>query len=304
MRLPDPTLDDAALLALVTELYGGVASGRLEFQPVGGDAWCYRLGPWWVSVRRDRQGHNPRAYEAAHDLREGGLDFVLAPEVGRNGAVVQHLGSRPVIVSRYQSGRPIFPDQATPAQARRVESMVATLHEVHIARDLPRETFELPFAEQLSRGVAGALAGADAVGPYGAAVTRLVRKNIDHLTALDEEMCACQAACRSLQPAFVLTHGEPNRGNVFVTDEGRLLLMDLGELAWGPPERDLSVLPDLGLPRTGDETLLRFYELRWDLGEIAEYVDRFVQPHAGDAEDQGMWQELLLYLPLDGETSD
>jgi spectinomycin phosphotransferase len=130
-----------------------------------------------------------------------------------------------------------------------------------------------------------------------------VRSNIEHLTALDEEMCACQAACRSLQPAFVLTHGEPNRGNVLVTDEGRLLLMDWGDLAWAPPERDLVMRPDLGLPRTGDETLLRFYELRWDLGEIAEYVDRFVEPHAGDAEDQGMWQELLLYLPSHGETS-
>lgn len=299
MRLPDPTLDETALLALVTELYGA-KSAQLQFQPAGGDSWCYRVDRWWVSVRRDRQGHVPQAYEAARDLREGGLDFVLAPEVGRNGAVVQWLGSRPVVVSRYVTGRPIFPDSATPEQALQVERMVAALRHAHVGRDLPREVFEEPFSEQRAAAVAAALAGAEASGPYGTAVTRLVRHNVERLAALEEEMRACQEACRRKQPPFVLTHGEPNRGNVFVTDEGQLLLMDWGDLAWAPPERDLVSRPDVGLPRLGDETVLRFYDLRWILSEIAEYVERFVHPHTGDREDQAMWRELLLYLPADG----
>jgi spectinomycin phosphotransferase len=40
----------------------------------------------------------------------------------------------------------------------------------------------------------------------------------------------------------------------------------------------------------------RFYRLRWDLGEIAEYVARFAAPHAGNAEDDEKWRELALYL--------
>lgn len=299
MRLPDPTLDETALLALVTELYGA-ESAQIEFEPAGGDSWCYRVDRWWVSVRRDRQGHVPQAYEAARDLREAGLDFVLAPEAGRNGAVVQWLGSRPVVVSRYVAGRPIFPDQATPEQAAQAESMVAALHDAHVARELPVEVFEEPFAEQRRTAVARALAGAETSGPYGAAITRLVRHNAERLVALEEEMRARQEACRRKQPPFVLTHGEPNRGNLFVTDEGALLLMDWGDLAWAPPERDLVARPDVGLLRMGDETVLRFYDLRWILSEIAEYVERFVQPHTGDTEDQAMWQELLLYLPADG----
>lgn len=301
MRLPDIKLDETALLALVTELYGA-ESARLEFQPAGGDSWCYCVDGWWVSVRRDRQGHVPQAYEAARDLRDLGLDFVLAPEMGRNGAVVQRLGSRPVVVFRREAGRPIFPDQATPEQAERVESMVAALHTAYVARDLPQETFELPFADELRRAVARALAGAAGGGPYGEAVTRLVRNHSEHLAALEEEMRVCQVACRLQQPRPVLTHGEPNRGNVFVTADGRLLSMDWGELAWAPAERDLVMRPDIGLPAAGDATRLRFYELRWVLSEIAEYVARFTQPHAGDTEDGAMWRELLLYLPIVGET--
>jgi len=300
MRLPDPKLDETALLDLVIELYGAKSS-RLEFQPAGGDSWCYRVDGWWVSVRRDRQGHVPQAYEAARDLRELGLDFVLAPEMGRNGAVVQRLGSRPFVVFRHEAGRPIFPDQATRERAKRVESMVATLHEAYVARDLPQETFDLPFADELRRSVARALAGAAGEGPYGEAVTRLVRNNNERLAALEEEMRACQVACRLQQPRLVLTHGEPNRGNVFVTADGRLLLMDWGDLAWAPAERDFVMRRDIGLPRAGDETRLRFYQLRWVLSEIAEYVRRFAQPHAGDTEDHAMWRELSLYLPVDGE---
>jgi hypothetical protein len=299
MRLPDPALDETALLALVTELYGA-ESGQLEFEPAGGDSWCYRVDRWWVSVRRDRQGHVPQAYEAARHLRESGLDFVLTPEIGRNGAVVQRLGSRPVVVSRYVAGRPIFPDPATPEQATQVESMIAALHQAHVGQELPRERFEEPFAEQRATAVARALAGAEMSGPYGTAVTRLVRCNIERLAALEEEMHACQEECRRKQPPLVLTHGEPNRGNLFLTDDGRLLLMDWGDLAWAPPERDLVSRPDVGLPRIGDKTLLRFYDLRWILSEIAEYVERFVRPHTGDIEDQAMWQELLLYLPAGG----
>lgn len=295
MRLPDPTIDELALLSLVAELYGG-DGGHLDFQPVGGDSWSYRVDDWWVSVRRDRQGHVPQAYEAARDLRESGLDFVLSPEAGRNGEVVQRLGSRAVVVFRHRAGRPIFPEEATLEQAMLAELMVASIHQAHVTRELPRETFRLQFADDLTDAISRAADGAGRSGPYGESVTRLVRRNRGRLASLMEEMRVCQTTCRRRQPRFVLTHGEPNRGNLFVTEDGRLLMMDWGDLAWAPPERDLVMRPDFGLPRRGDESLLRFYELRWVLSEISEYLARFVRPHTGDEEDQAMWQELLLYL--------
>jgi spectinomycin phosphotransferase/16S rRNA (guanine(1405)-N(7))-methyltransferase len=38
---------------------------------------------------------------------------------------------------------------------------------------------------------------------------------------------------------------------------------------------------------------LSLYSLRWDLAEIASYADRFRRPHAGDADDDKSWEELV-----------
>jgi hypothetical protein len=72
--------------------------------------------------------------------------------------------------------------------------------------------------------------------------------------------------------------------------------MDWGDLQFGPPERDWTSLSGLGLNLSVRESFSRFYHLRWNLGEIAEYIARFTTPHSGSVEDADKWQELLLYL--------
>ena len=94
----------------------------------------------------------------------------------------------------------------------------------------------------------------------------------------------------------MLTHGEPNSGNVLRDRSGRLYLIDWGDLTYGPPERDWTSLGDLGIALPAREPFTRFYQLRWDFGEIAEYTARFAAPHVGSAEDDDRWRELLRYL--------
>jgi spectinomycin phosphotransferase len=249
-----------------------------------------------VSVRRDRLGHVPAAYAAACELRERGLDFVLAPERGHNGRVVHPVGGARVVVFAKEAGRPLYPDAASAGQALKVRDMIAALHAHTVATELPAETFDMPFDDELAEGVARAVAGVDEAGPYGARVCALVRANLATIDARRAELSALQHRCRADAGAFVLTHGEPDRGNIMVRPDGSLLLMDWGALEWGPPERDLSSLPDLGLAPSGRAPFLRYYELFWSLGEVAEYVARFTVPHDGNAEDAEKWDELLLYL--------
>ena len=95
----------------------------------------------------------------------------------------------------------------------------------------------------------------------------------------------------------MLSHGEPN-GNAIRARNGRLLLLDWGSAAWGPPERDwwdfAYLLPDVGVrPR-----FQRFYQLRFILSEVAEYTSRFLEDHAGDDDDQRMWGDLCRYVEM------
>lgn len=106
----------------------------------------------------------------------------------------------------------------------------------------------------------------------------------------------CQLACRGDAGGFVLTHGEPAPPNVIVSAEGQLLLLDWGDLLWAPPERDALGLAEVGIDTPGRSHVKRFYELRWVLGEVAEYVARLTDRHEGTAEDAEKRRELARYL--------
>jgi len=94
----------------------------------------------------------------------------------------------------------------------------------------------------------------------------------------------------------VLTHGEPEPPNVIITPDGELFLLDWGDLLHAPPERDALSLRSLGIEPPSRRDVLRFYELRWILSEVAEYVSRFTSPHEGNAEDLEKRRELARYL--------
>jgi spectinomycin phosphotransferase len=288
-------VNTASLGALVAAEYGGTA--RPVFVPgAGGDSWCYRAGDWWVSVRRDRLGHVPAAYEAARELCESGLDFVLAPAPGRDGRVVHDVGGHPVVVFPYVRSS-LHPSPVSSADAAAIAHMVRRLHAASASIELPSERFELPFAEELADGIDIARRGAPETGPFADDVSALVQANEQRLDAWREEMASVSNACRADTGDFVLTHGEPDGGNVMATAGGRLRLVDWGALQWAPPERDLRSLGEVGLPTLGRPHFLRYYELHWILSEVAEYVSRFVHPHAGDDEDEEKRAELLKYLP-------
>lgn len=291
----EPSIDVSALAQLVATEWG--ASDPLQFVPVGGDSWCFAAAPWWISVRRDRGGHCAAAYEVAAGLPARGLEFVLAPVPGRSGAVVAALAHRPVVAFPLVAGDELHPTERSPAHAATLAEMVRRLHEVgNDGADLPRERFTLEFERELDAGLTRAREDCGAYGPYGAAVESLVRSNEVRLEAWRDEMRTVRQRCLEEAGPFVLTHGEPS--NVFVRPDGELLLMDWGTLAWGPPERDWWALVELGIawPATTRPHVRRYYELRWILSEIAEYVDRFTTPHPGDVGDDDKWSELLLYL--------
>jgi hypothetical protein len=83
---------------------------------------------------------------------------------------------------------------------------------------------------------------------------------------------------------------------LIITPDDELLLLDWGDLLIAPPERDALSLRSLGIAPPARRDVLRFYELRWILSEVAEYVSRFTSPHAGDAEDIEKRRELARYL--------
>jgi spectinomycin phosphotransferase len=295
MLLPNPNVDERALARLVVERYGADPD-RLAFTPVGGDGWHYRCPPLWVSVRRDRQAHRPAAYVAARELHDSGLEFVLAPLPDDSGRIVHYLGPWPIVVLPFVEGATLFETDVRPGEVDAISVMCDRLHAARCATPLTAETFEPPFLDELRSGLADAVRAGPHCGPYGVAIRDLITRNRSAIFDRIAEITALAGVCRADPTPFILTHGEPDHGNVLRDTSGRLYLIDWGELQYGPPERDWTSLAELGLDRTVREPFARFYHLRWELGEIAEYTTRFASPHVGNAEDADRWRELLLYL--------
>ena len=294
MLLPNPAVDEWGLGELVRERDGADPAG-LAFAPVGGDGWHYRCPPFWVSVRRDHLGHDPRSYHAAVELAASGLEFVLAPLPDRDGRIVHPFHPFPVVVLPLVEGDTIWGGGGVrPGDWERIAGMVRRLHAATCPALLGREEYALPFADELRDGLEAAERAGPHLGPYGGAIREVVARNRSAIQAMWSEIEQLAAICRADTAPLVPTHGEPGTNNVLRDPNDRLYLIDWGDLKYGPPERDWTSVDEARPPlRPAFE---RFYRLRWDLSEIAEYVARFTAPHAGNAEDDYWWREMELYL--------
>ncbi|MGH7866509.1 MAG: phosphotransferase family protein, partial [Candidatus Dormibacteraceae bacterium] len=112
----------------------------------------------------------------------------------------------------------------------------------------------------------------------------------------------------------VWTHGDPNLDNWLVDPHGNLHLVDWGELALAPPERDLFAFTGHRFPAFWEcyqnargRLLLRldafaFYFYRWTLQEIADYGTRLLFRTGAPSDAAHAWAQLQHYLPVRHES--
>lgn len=300
--LPHFRLNHAALSNFIAAQYEGCGT-ELIFFPLGEDSWSYKAGQLWISVRRDLQGHVPLSYVAAHELHRAGLEFVVAPLIGRNGQIVQLFEGLPVVVFPYLmlSSLATIPTGLLSVGSE-VLGMLQVLHSATVHSRIPSETFSYPFEAKLSSCIATVLQSDPGSGPYSGKLHRLIMRHRTAIRLLRREAARLSRHCINAPGIFVITHGEPSAQNL-LRSGGVLRLIDWGALSMAPPERDLfHVQRTFHTSVSGRAEFFRFYELRWILGEIAEYTEHFILPHTGDLDDEAMWGRLLRYLP-DEESS-
>lgn len=170
-----------------------------------------------------------------------------------------------------------------------VRAMLRELHAVPSEQThARREDFVIQFRDALEDALE---APPPETGPYSARAAALVlraeRQLRGRLRAYDRLVDEVAAL------PLVVTHGEPHGGNIMLAADGwKLIDWDTALLA--PRERDLWHLGDL------DSDALRFYKIRWDLSDIAVYVQRLHAPHTGNADDEKSYRELEALLARAG----
>ena len=252
-------------------------------------------------------GRLEQAFESALSLRrDAGLDFVVAPLPAAGGRVLRRLTGRySLVVHRYLADCQNAQDGEfeTSADRHAVLALLVRLHGAKPARP-PADDFAIPGRAALLAAMHGTGEPWRA-GPYGTRSRDLLACHAADLGALLAAFDELADRVRARGGRMVITHGEPDAGNVLKTPAG-LVLVDWESALLAPPERDLWALAesDPGLldaytAATGtgiDTDALALYRMWYDLAEISCYVRWFRSSHDDTADAAEGWQNLQYFL--------
>ncbi len=231
------------------------------------------------------------ALTTAATLREHGLDWVVAPRRADDERVVVPVG-KAFALSVYPrvDGRAFgWGPYEDPHHRAAVLDHLVVLHATTGCRGAAG-------TDDLGRAlVAGLRALIDDPGPMwddGPFALEAWRLVVDRGASLGALLHRYEGLVGGAdQTRFVVTHGEPHRGNTLMTDTG-VVLVDWDTCLLAPPERDVWLVAgeEPGIlsayeERTGStlETgLLEAYRLRWDLADVASFAADLRAPHDDD----------------------
>lgn len=309
----------------------GIDAVSLAYAPVGfGDHHWTAVDAggrrWFVTVadlaHKSHCGDGPeaafhglrRAMDTAWTLRDQEeLDFVVAPLRTAGGDTVRRLGaSHALSVFPFMDGAPGgFGQTLTPQERGMVVDMLAALHRSAPPASAPLLRPDLSVRSRLEKAL-DELGRPWEGGPFAEPARALLSGCASgfrrRLEEFDRRVAEVGRRCEDP----VVTHGEPHPGNL-LHPEGRCLLVDWDTVGLAVPERDLWMVAtepddlaryiDAG-GRRPDPSALALYRLRWDLEDVALFVDWFRGPHGRTADAEESWEGLAGTLErLTGEVS-
>lgn len=318
MRVEARDIDHAELSRLLSIEYH-LERTALWFLPKGEDAYGYLA----------EAGGNKYFVRLQPVNRSAGLEAALAgvlrirekceiPEIvaavrTRHGAMTCAYRSYLVTLFPFAAGRTAWDAGITKAQLANAAHVLARIHDCDAAGlpGLPVEAFHTPFATAirhwLNETASDARRAVDS--PRREATELLACENDELLTTLDR-LEGLGERLQHYDNQLVLTHGDPNLDNWILDGEDGVHLIDWGELALGPPERDLCAFAGehfkafLRAYASRREALklsleaFEFYFYRWTFQEIADYGSRVLADDGDAIEKEHAWAELQRYMPV------
>jgi Phosphotransferase enzyme family len=247
-----------------------------------------------------------RALGVAIELRACGREFVVAPVASHAGEpVVLAADQFAVAVYPYVAGRSFEWGEFSSREHRQaVLELVVAVHQApEPVRGLAlADSYGVPKRDELEAVLDSTHDQAAEAGPYARPMRRLLAESGSGIRAALHRYDRLVSQASGVPARCVLTHGEPHAGNTMVTDDGWRLI-DWDRTLVAPPERDLWMLDPgdgsalaLYAAATGVEpvpAVLKLYQARWDLTDVALEVSRFLWPHKGTDEDDKAWQILV-----------
>ena len=250
----------------------------------------------WLGDTRDSVFDGLRgAFDTAAALRDGGLDFVVAPIPTSRGETLRRVGPRySIALFPFVDGRPGRFGEYDTAERAAIMTMLAELHRAMPPAGARRVELELPGRRELESALR-ALNKTWSGGPLSEPAREALAQDASYVPELLALFDRLSAEVASRNTDWVVTHGEPHAANMMRAGES-YLLVDWDTVALAPPERDLWMLADDATGHEADQVAVAFFRLRWDLSDIAAFTDVLRAPHRHNADTQKAYDGLTHYV--------
>jgi spectinomycin phosphotransferase len=320
MLTPAPGLTPEIVVEWV-EVHWGLTGCRAAYLPAGAGShnWVVSgdAGTWFVKI--DPAGPDSEFFDATYAtaaaLADAGLDMVLGPVRDREGAPRRRVSADwQVAVFPYVRGR-----NATRAVSDRVR-VARAIGRLHSSEFVPPEALRWTpgwLQPQLTQRLDQGLDRRWDQGPFGERARALLLNDRPGILRLLDLSAGHAAQLEQSRDRWVMTHGEPNSGNVMIDAAGRVVLIDCNGMLLAPPERDLRVLlyghngverPGMAkvvagyLSLAGDARprlfVMELFVAEWHLAEIERYAQQFLGPHQDSDDARAAWTALTGYVPV------
>ncbi len=264
--LEKPALPDSHLLACVQTEYN-LRPTQVTFLPLGVDvhsaAFRIDMPDGRANFLKLRHGaFDELSVDLPHLLKEQGVAAVIAPLETRAGQLWAVLDEYTLILYPFVEGRDAYEAQLTGQQWIDLGADLKKVHEASLTQALlvriRREDYSPRWREDL-RGLQSQVeSGAfdDPLSADLAAFMRGKREVIEHIGTRASQL-AVDLHARDLE--FVLCHGDLHPGNLFLSDQGDLYIVDWDDAILAPKEHDLMLL-GAGMGCDGSRQADLFYQ--------------------------------------------
>ncbi len=244
-----PDLEDAALIARLQEEFG-LQITQLTFLPLGWDmntavyrAVTHQGAANFLKLRKG--DFNEIAVRLPAFLHEQAIQAVISPLETMQGRLWGRLEPYRMILYPFIEGRDGYETDLNEGQWHTFGAALRSIHAVRVPIDMamriPSERYSDHWRELALRFLRQ-VEEEEFRDPIAAKTAALLHERREEIAGMAQHTRRLADRLRSHAPALVLCHNDIHPGNLHISAEGKVYIVDWDEPVFAPRERDLALI--------------------------------------------------------------
>lgn len=311
----EPNIDKSNLIKLLEDNFD-FRVGTITFNPKGEASWSYFVEiddkKYFLKLSKS-EDFNLAPFEFTSRLfDECDIKSIVHPIKTNSNEVYLSFGDYKLVLFDFIDGKTI---REQPLNEHQLEELGELLAKVHKSKDVvgayvQREEFTNPYRNDIKK----TYESLEELNNLSETQEKTKQLYLEYKEKFLNEQNQLEELIKELKNRdieFVNCHGEPSPGNVMVSNDGQIYLIDWDFPLFAPKENDLlffeknfdqvltgyrKVVPDEEI----NEDVKRYYGLLWNVQEIADWGTRILFEDISVGEQNHSYEELLNFLNYSG----